>query len=82
MANQMAPQEVLTLPVSVPLVTAGRAFGLGRSATFDVFHRGEFPVDVIKIGKRYVVPRAQILRALGITDPHTTEGVTPATRSA
>ena len=66
MANQMTVEEILSLPVSVPLVQAGRAFGLGRSAAFDLYHRGEFPVGVLRVGKRLLVPRAQILRALGI----------------
>ena len=69
MAIQMTPDEVRALPASVPLVTAGRAFGMGRSGTFDAYHRGDFPCRVIRVGARkLVVPRAEILRALGIED--------------
>lgn len=69
MAAALTPAEVLALPASVPLVTAGRAFGMSRSATFDAHHSGTFPVPVLQAGRRrLVVPRAAILRALGIDD--------------
>lgn len=70
MATALTHAEVLALPASVPIVTAGRAFGMGRSGTFDAYHAGTFPCPVIKVGaRRLVVPRAEILRALGIDDP-------------
>jgi hypothetical protein len=64
---QMSLDELLSLPVSVDLVTAGRAFGLGRTKAYDLARAGEFPCRVIPVGgRKYRVPRAAIFEALGI----------------
>lgn len=69
MATALTHAEVLALPASVPIVTAGRAFGLSRSATFDAHHAGTFPAPVLRVGsKLLVVPRAALLRALQIEE--------------
>jgi hypothetical protein len=65
---QMSLDELLALPVSVDLVTAGRAFGLGRTKAFQLAKDGEFPCRVIRVGIKYRVPRSAIFEALGI-DP-------------
>jgi len=69
MATALTTAEVLALPASVPIVLAGRALGLSRSATFDAYHAGALPVPVLHAGRRrLVVPRAAILRCLEIED--------------
>jgi hypothetical protein len=72
--SQMTKEELLALPVSVDLVTAGRAFGLGRTKSYELARRGEFPVRVIPVGAgKFRVPRSALLEALCITDaadPH------------
>ncbi len=65
---EMSIEELLGLPVSVGLVTAGRAFGLGRTKSFELAQQAAFPCRVIKVGNRYRVPRSAIFEALGI-DP-------------
>ena len=65
---EMTEDELLALPVSVPLVTAGRAFGLGRTKSFELAQADEFPCRVLRVGNRYRVPRSAIFEALGI-DP-------------
>lgn len=61
-------EELLALPVSTDIVTAGRAFGMGRTKAQELAKRGEFPCRVLKIGGTYRVPRADLLRSLGIDD--------------
>jgi hypothetical protein len=68
MIRPMTHAELLALPVSVPLVTAGRAFGLGRTKSHELARNNSFPCRVIRVGERYRVPRAAIFEALGI-DP-------------
>jgi len=46
--------------------TIGRAFRLGRSATFEANRRGEFPFPVWRIGRRLVAPTAGVRAALGM----------------
>lgn len=60
--------EILTWRTTVNIPTAGRAFGLGTNASYNAYHRGDFPVRVLKIGRKLVVPTADLLTALGMTD--------------
>uniref|UniRef100_A0AAU2V7S0 DNA-binding protein n=1 Tax=Streptomyces sp. NBC_00003 TaxID=2903608 RepID=A0AAU2V7S0_9ACTN len=52
----MTREELLTLPVTVDVLTAGRAFGFGRNTTYELVNTGKFPVEVQEplVGKRYV----------------------------
>lgn len=62
----MSRAELMALPASVDLwPTAGRALGLGRSKTFELAARGEFPARVLRLGRLRKVPTADLLRALG-----------------
>jgi hypothetical protein len=63
---KMSLDELLALPVSVDLLTAGRAFGLGRTKAFELAKADEFPCRVIRVGAKYRVPRSAIFEALGI----------------
>jgi hypothetical protein len=75
MIRPMTPTELRDLPVSVDLVTAARAFGLGRTKAHELARSGQFPCRVLRVGERYRVPRSELLRALGF-DP--SAGVAPA----
>lgn len=66
MELDMTPDELASLPVTVSLVTAARAFGLGRTKAHELARAGEFPCRVLRVGERYRVPRVAILEALGI----------------
>lgn len=61
----MTRAELLALPVSVDVVIAGRACGMGRTLAYDLAKRGEFPIRVLRLGNRYRVARADLLRYLG-----------------
>jgi len=59
------------LPAVVDLLTAARAFGLGRTRAYELAARGEFPCRVLRIGGTYRVPTADLLAVLGLpTTPH------------
>ncbi|MEX0784468.1 MAG: helix-turn-helix domain-containing protein [Dehalococcoidia bacterium] len=47
-----------TLTVSVE--EAARMLGIGRSLAYEAVRTGTFPTRVIKIGTRYVIPRAPL----------------------
>lgn len=51
---------------SVP--QAGIFFKLGANASYDAVARGDAPFPVLKIGRKFRVPTAAILQALGL-DP-------------
>ncbi len=69
--RQMSMAEALALPVSVDLATAARAHGIGRTKAHELARAGEFPCPVLRLGSRYRVTRADLLRSLGI-DPSPT----------
>jgi hypothetical protein len=53
--------------MSVP--AAGRLFGLSRDTSYRLVARGEFPVPVIRAGRKIVVSRAALARVLGTDAP-------------
>lgn len=58
--------ELLALPASVDIVTAGRAFAIGRTTAYALARAGEFPCKVIRAGKAYRVVTADLLRVLHV----------------
>ncbi len=64
----MSLPELLALPATVNLATAARALGCGRSLAYELARRDQFPCRVLRVGNRYLVPTAELLRLLGL-DP-------------
>ena len=62
----MRLDELLALPVSMDIVTAGKAFGMGRTKAHQLARNDEFPCEIMRVGRSYRVTRAAVLRALGI----------------
>ncbi|WP_406354166.1 hypothetical protein [Streptomyces sp. NBC_00658] len=63
----MTRAEVLSLPVAIDVLTAGRAFGLGRNTTYELINAGEFPVKVHQYGKgNRRVLTSELWDALGV----------------
>jgi excisionase family DNA binding protein len=58
--------DLAKLPPTVSVEAAARLLGCGRSLAYELVQRGEFPCPVLRLGRRYVVPTAGLLRALGI----------------
>lgn len=72
---RMSRAELLALPVSVDLPTAGRALGIGRSTAYELARRGDFPVPVLALGNKFRVNRADLFRELGETVGAEPQGV-------
>jgi hypothetical protein len=62
----LSPVEISTLPAVIDLVTAGRALGLGRTKSYQLARAGTFPCRVLRVGKSYLVPTADLLALLGL----------------
>lgn len=62
-------EDVRALGVRTDVPTAASVLGMGTNAAYDLVRRNEFPVPVLKLGRKYVVPVAGLLTVLGITDP-------------
>ncbi len=65
----LTAEEVLALPPAVPLVKAGQAFGMGRTKSYELAKDGKFPCRVLPLGPKFVVPKTEILAALGLEQP-------------
>ena len=61
-------QDIRGLGASTDLVTAASILGIGRTTAHTLARAGRFPVPVIRVGRRYRVPVAPILRLLAL-DP-------------
>lgn len=69
----MSHAEVRALPVVVPLwPDAARAWGMSRWAVYDGASRGQLPFKARRVGRKWVVTRADLLRSLGL-DPESGE---------
>jgi len=67
MTTPLSREELLALPPVVNVETAAKALGCGRTLAYDLVRRGEFPCRVLRLGARWVVPTADLLRAIGVT---------------
>jgi hypothetical protein len=63
----MSVEELRALPATVNLTTAARALGCGRSLAYELARRDQFPCRVLRLGTRYLVPTADLLRILGLS---------------
>lgn len=81
MGQPMGVEELLALPVSVDLVTAARAFRIGRTTAHELARAGKFPCRVIKVSGSYRVPRADLLTVLGV-DPSPVPTAKPRIRAS
>lgn len=60
-------EQVRALGVRTDLVTAGQVLGIGRTVAYDLARRGEFPVPVVRVGRKYLVPVAALLELLRVS---------------
>ncbi len=56
--------EIRHWPATVDIPTANRALGLSRAHGYAMAQRGEYPARVLKVGGRYRVVTASIVRLL------------------
>src|SRR5205814_1641205 len=62
-------RQILALGTRTDLPTAGSILaGLSETASRELWRRGEFPVPVLAVGRRLVVPVQPILDLLGLGD--------------
>jgi helix-turn-helix protein len=61
--------QIADLPVTVDLLTAAHALGIGRTTAYTLARTGEFPCLVLRVGGSYRVPTVGVLRLLGLDGP-------------
>jgi hypothetical protein len=58
--------DVASLPPTLNVEQAATILGCGRTLAYALVRRGEFPSKVLRLGNRYVIPTADLLRVIGI----------------
>lgn len=61
-----SPGEIRALGVTTDLLTAASVLRIGRTKAYHLARRDEFPVPVMRTGRRYLVAVAHLLRVLGM----------------
>jgi hypothetical protein len=59
-------EAIRHLGMTTDVETAASILGIGRTKAYELAKADEFPVPLIRVGRRYVVPVPAILRLLGI----------------
>jgi hypothetical protein len=73
---------VKALGVRTDVETAGDILGLSRTQAYEAVKAGRFPVAVLHVGRRLVVPTAPLRRLLGIDEAGPAPPAEPAVTSA
>jgi hypothetical protein len=64
MPQRWTAEQIRALGAVTDLVTAGQILGIGRTTSHTLARHGTFPVPVLRIGHRYLIPVAPLLRLL------------------
>jgi predicted DNA-binding transcriptional regulator AlpA len=65
----MSVADLLRLPAAVSFAkVVPAAFGISRSAAYRALAAGELPFEPIRIGRKLIVRKADLLQALGVTE--------------
>jgi hypothetical protein len=59
------PEAVCQLGLTTDVATAGAILGIGRSKAYELAKNGDFPVTILRVGRRYLVPTNALLTLLG-----------------
>ena len=71
----MTPTILRALPVTFPFdPVVPQAFGISRSAAYRAWKAGQLPITPLRIGRKVIVLRADLLAALGISNCDTNHG--------
>ena len=63
--NCWTPEAVRQLGLTTDVATAGAILGIGRSKAYQLAKNGEFPITILRVGRRYLVPTNALLTLLG-----------------
>ncbi|MET7694857.1 DNA-binding protein [Streptomyces sp. NPDC005483] len=69
-AEALTVGDLLALPATVNVETAGRAFGIGRTTAYQLARTGKFPCQVVRAGRAFRVVTADLRRVLGVEQPN------------
>lgn len=69
----LTPEQLRAPPVAFPFdPIVPLAFGISRSTAYRALAAGQLPITPLRLGRRLIVRRADLLHALSIPDTDTT----------
>ena len=63
--HRWTPEEVRNLGMTTDIETAAEIIGIGRTLAYELAKNDAFPVRLLRLGRRVVVPTTDLLRYLG-----------------
>jgi hypothetical protein len=66
--------SIAQLGPTTDIPTAARMLGFGRTLAYELAQRGQFPCRVLRVGRRYIAPTADLLALLGVPAIATVSG--------
>lgn len=60
------PEDVRRLGMTTDLETAAEIIGIGRTLAYELVKTEAFPIRILRLGRRVVIPVPDLLRYLGI----------------
>ncbi|MFC1935590.1 helix-turn-helix domain-containing protein [Chloroflexota bacterium] len=73
MRQESREPEQVAEPQTVSVEVACRLLGISRGLGYALVNRGEFPVTVLRLGRRLIVPKAALERLLQGEGPQPVE---------
>ena len=67
-SSALTTADILALPPTVDVVTAGKAFGLGSTTAYQLARTGKFPCKILRAGGSWRVVTADLRRVLEISE--------------
>jgi hypothetical protein len=66
--SALSPGEILALPAMPTAQQAFAALNIGETAGYQLIADGEFPIEVLRLGRAFRVRRADLLAVVGLAD--------------
>jgi hypothetical protein len=63
--TRWTPEAIRALGMTTDIATAGTILGIGRTKAYELAKNNDFPVTVLRVGRRYLVPTSTRLTLLG-----------------
>lgn len=67
-AASLTPAEIRALPAMLTAQQAFAALAIGKTLGYQLVEDGEFPVEVVRLGRVFRVRKADVLHFLGLSE--------------
>jgi excisionase family DNA binding protein len=66
MTTASGTDEIWQLPAALTVPEAARLLGIGRSSAYQAVKTSTWPTRVVRVGRSIRIPKADVLRLLGM----------------